>query len=70
LIVTRPATATTIFHLPGEFACAWSPGVDLHVKGSGETYDEATVSLVKHLRDLAQQLLDEADKIEQDAQPY
>lgn len=59
-----PTKATAIFQLPPAFACAWSPGFDLHVVGSGATEQEAKEALVSNLRTLGVELLDRALEIE------
>lgn len=63
-VLISPTKATLIVRLPAEFACAWSPGFDLHVSGTGETEEKAREELAHNLRVLGVQLLDIALQIE------
>lgn len=63
-VLISPTRATTVFRLPAEFACAYSPGFDLHVSGSGDTEEEARAALAVNLYSLATSLQLRASEIE------
>lgn len=62
-VVITPTRATAVFRLPSGFACAYSPGWDLHVSGEGGTERSARENLTTNLRVLAAQLLEFSDEI-------
>ena len=64
-VLISPTKATTIFRLPAEFACAYSPGFDLHVSGMGDTPEDARAALVVNLYSLATELQLRASEVEQ-----